>query len=396
MLTRPARRFALLLLALPLAVVTNSCGSADPPAESFAAPGAACKASLAAQCGGECSDDAQCGAGLYCNLGGHCSADCGAGVVCPAGTTCDAHGQCAADPNAFDAGGGGEGGACPRLQVEFAKVVPTVVVLVDQSGSMTEDFGGDTRWNVARKALVDPTNGVIKLLENDVRFGLALYTSKDGSAGGTCPLLRKVNVATGNFAAIKQMYDAAKPEGETPTGESVEAIANELSDPKIPGPKFIVLATDGEPDTCAVPNPQTGQKPAVDATKAAFAKGIKTYYVSVGNDVTGAHAQEMANAGQGIANAKYYRANDAATLRKAFDEIIYGVRSCTFKVAGRITDPKKGQVSLDGTPLVYADANGWSVSADGTTVELMGDACTKIKTGDHKLDALFECGAVIK
>ena len=40
-----------------------------------------------------------------------------------------------------------------------------------------------------------------------------------------------------------------------------------LNDPA-PGDKVIVLATDGEPDTCAEPNPQNGQGVAVAAAAA--------------------------------------------------------------------------------------------------------------------------------
>lgn len=397
------RAVSILFVGSGLAFAAASCGSSS-DGETFSGPGAACHTILAGKCGNACSSDGDCGDGLYCSLGGTCSADCGEGQPCPSGSTCDgARGICNADGSALD----GDvpdapfSDACPNITVTFEKTVPTVLLLVDQSGSMTEKFGSDTRWNAARKALIDPTTGVVKLLEKEVRFGLALFTSKNGFSGGTCPMLTTVPIALGNYSAIASVYGKSDPIGDTPTGESIDAVVKTLSDPSIPGPKYIVLATDGEPDTCAVPNPQNGQKEAVAAAQNAYAKGIKTFYISVGSEVSAGHAQDMANAGQGLAiggtdKAKYWSAMDPASIKDAFDTIIYGVRSCTFKLNAKVTDPTKGEVTLDGSKLTYGDANGWKLDADGVTVTLLGTSCDKIKSGDHSISAEFACTAVIK
>jgi hypothetical protein len=392
------RRTLLALVALAL-----GCSSSPQDTEALAGPGAACRTVLGDRCGGACTADEDCGSGAYCNLSGTCSADCTSEMRCPGGAMCDpARGQCVADPAALEAGlADGDPGTCPNVTVAFEKRVPTVVLLVDQSGSMTDNFGGDTRWNVARDALVNGTNGIVKILEKEVRFGLALYTSKDGFAGGTCPLLTEVDVSLSNYANIRNRLMAASPIDETPTGESITAVAKKLADPAIPGPKYIVLATDGEPDTCAEPNPQNGQKVAIDAAKAAYAMGIQTFYISVGSEVSASHAQQMANAGQGLdplgtKKAKYYVASDAASMKAAFDAIIYGVRSCTFKLNAKVVDSTKGNVTLDGSKLTYNDGNGWKLSPDGTEVELVGSACETIKSGDHSISAQFACGAVVR
>ncbi len=379
-----------LLSSLAIVAATSfavvACSSSSPgEAEPFVGAGAACRTVLAGQCGQDCGSDDACPAGQYCTLGSKCSADCAPGQGCGAGETCDARGRCVADPLWAEAGVGDvtASDACPNVTVTFEKTIPTVVLLVDQSGSMEEDFGGDSRWDVARRALVG-SDGIVKVLEKEVRFGLALYTSKNGSAGGKCPLLTEVNVAMSNYAAIKAVYDDAEPVSETPTGESIAAVANKLADPKIPGPKYLVLATDGEPDTCAEPNPQNGQEESIAAAQAAYAKGIQTFVVSVGEGTVSAkHLQELANAGQGLApagatKAKYYVGADAKSLKAAFDAIVSGVRSCTFKLNAKVTDPEAGTVTLDGSKLAYGDPNGWKLSSDGTQVELVGSACTTI------------------
>src|SRR5258707_665443 len=81
-------------------------------------------------------------------------------------------------------------------------------------------------------------------------------------------------------------------------GEVPLEAARVLSDFDAPGAKIIVLATDGEPDTCEEPNPQNGGPAAIAAASTAFSAGIHTYVLSVGGDVRS--AQQMANAGAGL------------------------------------------------------------------------------------------------
>ena len=388
-------------IAFAFFVTVLGC-SASTPSDELLGPGTACR-TVVEGCGATCNTDEECGAGKYCNLGNTCSADCAAGHGCPSGAMCDAaRGKCVEDPSALDGGTPGEGGtSCPNVTVTFEKRVPTVVLVVDQSGSMNDKFGGGTRWTVARDALVNNTNGVVKILEKEVRFGLAMYTSKDGFAGGACPLLAEVDIALSNYPAIRDKLMSSSPIGDTPTGESVAAVVKKLENPAIPGPKYIVLATDGEPDTCAVPNPSNGQPEAIAAAQSSFTKGIPLFYISVGTDVSATHAQAMANAGQGLdpkgtKKAKYYVASDAASMKAAFDAIIYGVRSCTFKLNAKVLDASKGVVTVDGVKVPYSTPDGWTLSGDGTEVTLNGATCEKVKSGDHSISAQFACGAAVR
>lgn len=286
--------------------------------------------------------------------------------------------------------------SCPNVEVSFTSVVPTVVLLLDQSGSMTEKFGKTTRWQAMRTALMDPTRGVVKALDGKVRFGMALYTSKNGFAGGACPLLTEVEVGLGTYASLAAKLAAAEPVNDTPTGESLAKVATSLAALDVPGPKYILLATDGEPDTCAEPNPQNGQAVAVAAAKAAKEKGVGTFVVSVGSEVSDKHLQDMANAGAGVSSgATFYKANDPAALEAALATITAGVRSCTFTLDAKVTDATRGVVTLDGESLAMNGADGWKLVSP-TQIELQGAACTKVKTGDHKVKATFACGDVIK
>jgi hypothetical protein len=274
---------------------------------------------------------------------------------------------------------------------------------------------GVTRWQAVLNALIDPTNGVVYKVQSKVKFAVTMYTSHNGTAGGTCPILTPPDLAKqppalNNADAIAKLLKASKPDTDTPTGDSINALIPKL-EAYLPlegsgGPVAILLATDGEPDSCAIPNPDSN-KPAeqaqtnalaVDAATAAWGKGIGTIILSVGNQVGAAHLQAMANAGAGVTSgAKYYVANDPAALADSFDQIIRGVRNCLFKLSGTVADGKdsEGEVKLNGTTLKYNDPNGWKLK-DSSTLELLGDACNTFKTSDPvSLEASFPCGSVI-
>lgn len=310
----------------------------------------------------------------------------------------------------FDVGADGSGpptgmppeitdGGCAEVEVVVEPQIPTLVLLVDQSGSMTSDFSGQPRWDAMYETLMDPTDGVVASLESQVRFGLTLYTSEDGFDGGECPLLTTVAPALDNYGPIDAEFAPAQPVDETPTGESLAAVAQQLAAFEAEGPKGIVLATDGEPDTCAQPNPQEGQPEALDAAALAFELGITTHIISVGDDVGADHLQQMANVGVGkppddADPAPYYQALDAQELVAAFEEIIGSFVSCTLTIDGEVDLEQacEGAVLLDGMEL---ECGTDYELPDASTLEILGDACATLQDGgDHTVTASWPCGAV--
>ncbi len=290
-------------------------------------------------------------------------------------------------------------GECAEVHVTVTQVVPTMILLIDQSSSMTEDFGGTERWTAVYETLMDPDDGVVARLDERIRFGLALYSSENGSQGGVCPLLTEVAPTLGGFAEIDAVFGQAHPIDDTPTGESLAAVADQLAAFAEPGPKAIVLATDGEPDTCAQPDPQEGQALSIAAAESAYAAGIATHVISVGAEVSQAHLQALANVGAGRAAdttepAPYYQALAPDELVAAFDAIVGDFVSCTFALEGEVEPAEAcdGTVSIDGEPLDCGDE--WRL-IDASTIELLGDACERLKDGaSHSVAATFPCGAV--
>lgn len=393
-------------VALALSLGVASCGKAD---GSLVKP---CDSGL--KCGGACDAKTACDTGLYCGSDAKCTADCLSGDDrCGEGRHCNgSSGHCVDGPELSVGGpddpgpgsGGGNGMTCASTDVDLTNQLPTVLLLVDQSASMDEKFGMSDRWQTLRTALMDPGAGIVNSLQARVRFGLSLFSGRNGMT--PCPALTNVAPALDNFVAINAAYPAPTESiiDDTPTGESITAAAKTLQAVTDPGPKVIVLATDGEPDTCAVPDPQTpeAKEAAIKAAQDAFATGVFTFYISVGNEVSEQHATEMANVGQGYPRndkmKRFYRANDQMELAQAFATIVEGVRTCSFQLDGTVKDggEAQGSVKIDGIDQKLNDPDGWKLSSP-TTVQLLGKACETVKDTkmSHNVSAKFECGAIV-
>jgi hypothetical protein len=284
---------------------------------------------------------------------------------------------------------------CAEVNVTFAQQLPTVVLLIDQSGSMDQQFDGMQRLDAVYEALMNLETGVVNALADDVRFGLSLYTSYNG--GPTCPVLTEVEPEVGNHAAIDAVLADAEPEDDTPTGEAILATAETLAAMDAPGDKLILLATDGEPDTCEVPDPQHGQEEAVLSAEAAHAMGVDVVVLAVGNELSMAHQQEMADAGAGVEGAPVYRPATRAELVDDFETIIHGVRSCVLDLNGEVDEQyaHEGTVTLNGIELPYGDPDGWKLTSP-SQIELVGAACQELMEGDDTVEGSFPCHAFLQ
>lgn len=381
--------------ALLLALLAGCSCDDEPKQPEPCAVDSECASGLcvdASVCAERCTS-ASCGEGSYCSESGDCARDCGADAGACENGTCTADGRCLASTEDVD---------CPNIEVSAEPVIPTVVLLVDQSGSMTEEIGNNvTRWEAVYQALVNPTDGVIKELEAQVRFGMTLYSWRSNAMPAVgCPELQEVAPALNNYAALEQLLDDNSPLDDTPTAEAVMAVT--ASFPESDGPRVLLLATDGDPDSCMNPdsNGQQGPRTASEqAVQAAFTAGIETYVLSVGDDTTATHLDRLARAGRGqnldTGTAEPFVATSQSALTSAFEEIIGGVRTCEFTLDGIVQAgyEDEGAVVLGGTPLAYgAD---YSLT-NGNLITLLGEACdTFLETDSISLSATFPCGAVV-
>ncbi len=400
------------LVTLALLGLLLHCGS-DDEGSTFPSP---CDTVYKGKCGQPCTDDNACPTGLHCTPDQKCTAQCTpSGRECD-GAPCSARGRCGGDDGGLFGDGGSEG-SCPDTAVTLSKVTPTVLLLVDQSSSMQDNEfppgSGETRWDVLRSALLDVDGGVVKTLENEVSFGLSLYTWTAGDLA--CPRLTNVGWAIGNYDEINAVYGPAVAVDNTPTAESIMGVVgfddagtpvgDGFAQAATPGPKIVLLATDGDPDTCECPDCNGEQGPrdfTVWAAERAHAAGVETYVISIGDELNETHQQQVANVGLGYdpnagAVAPLYRPNDRAQLVGALRKIILGVRDCKFSLSGSVVagTEDQGIVTLDGAPLPFNDPNGWRLSSP-SEIEVLGDACTTLSTSPTaEVTARFPCGAIV-
>lgn len=290
---------------------------------------------------------------------------------------------------------------CGYLDEGLESVTPTVQLVVDRSWSMGADMGGMSRWDAVRTALLDEDRGAVVRHNADVRFGATFYTSH--ADAGVCPLLEEIEPARFNRAEIAHAFADYGPLGHTPTGESLRLASERLHAFPEEGPKAMVLATDGLPDTCATPHPNNtpgAYQAVLEAAEAAYAKGIATIVLSVGPEVATSHLQDVANAGGGVgaddAAAPFYVALDPESLSQAFADIIDGVRSCTYSVE-TLSDVTRGEEGLRLTDgfilldnLLLEQDVDWRIRG-ADTVEFLGRACQLLKGGPHELYGKFYC-----
>lgn len=347
------------------------------------------------------------------------------------------------------------GEVCNSKGIEFENVVPSVLLLVDRSTSMFKNniqtgdvmrpstcfdggspaFGADEdRWSAMRKAVA-----ALEPLAEEVMFGMSTYTSFNDSPA-TCPDMPQLTTLLPGQAAFADILAELPPnveacpakKSETPTWEAIETGAAALAAVEIEGPKYLVVITDGEPDSCLLFDPQCGQDAAIGAAQDAFAAGITTFVIGLGDDVGEKFLNDLAHAGQGLevqapngngvdclrqivqANDPtvnfdfnnyresamatygadgltydeqlYFAPTNLALLQEQLTKLIAGVRTCDYEMdtAVVVAQANKGAVRVnlpDGThqDLVYGDPNGWALSADNDyTVTIQGNACDKI------------------
>jgi hypothetical protein len=304
-------------------------------------------------------------------------------------------------------------------------------------------------WDPLFNALMDPTTGVVKGLQNQVRFGFTSYNSITQPMLDTeCPKLKRVDFGLNNYDAIKTSYTnvGVTPIGnfkwETPTGESIVKVTETLKAyaPTPPGPKYILLVTDGNPDTCANRDPQCGEDASIKAVQDAYAAGIGTFVIGIGDILVNNagcvgrcgkdHLQDIANAGVGLpvaanstenayqactgspANVKgkyasgdggevpgsapFYTPTGQAELTAALTALLNSVASCTFEMNAKVTgDPSLGTVKVGGTMLTYADPNGWKLEDNHYSVTLQGTACSQFRAGGNDLSITFPCDVAV-
>lgn len=320
---------------------------------------------------------------------------------------------------------------CAGANVQASRIKPTVLFVVDRSGSTSDPYPGSTsRWQAIYDALMDSKAGVVTRLQSVARFGMVLFdgpleaaasdvvngvfclipgmpcqTPDAGQPAATtsCPRLVIVNPALDNYTAIQTAYQPAGPAGGlTPTARSLEAAYKLIREPdqrldqRAQGPAFVVLCTDGKPNGCIDSVGIPDEQGPIDQLTAAAKNGIKTYVVGVAADAEAqTYLDKLATFGDTGAPAFSPASKD--DLVAALSQIVGGAVGCNVRLNGSVVPGQEcsGTVNLNSQPLGCNDANGWKLTNE-SEIELQGSACQKFMNDPAAMiSATFPCNAFV-
>jgi hypothetical protein len=290
---------------------------------------------------------------------------------------------------------------CGNSATTMTQVPADLLLVLDRSGSMTNSISDDTicdpgsgcsqRW----ATMVAAMRAVLASSPASIQWGLKLFSSPgittgSGSTPAGCVVSPGVEVplGTGNADTLVADIATTEPNFNTPTRAAIETALAYLKTANDGRSKYILLATDGEPN-CAAAGPYA-TSPDLEATLATIAQakaaGILVYVIGVG--ISSANLDEMARQG---GTGSFYPARSPQSLTAALNSIVGIVASCVYTMSAVPPDPGNLGVYLDKQLVARSDADGWSLGGPDSVV-FHGRACEGIKAGTYRsVQVLFGC-----
>jgi hypothetical protein len=340
------------------------------------------------------------GGGLGGSSGGAGKGGGGSGATGTGGST-GAGGSSSMGPNPGDKN-------CGLQTFKLEKRPAELMLVLDRSGSMNMPAGAgsmNSKWTDVTAAL-DET---IMKTETTVQWGLKAFPSGDVM----CNVSDGVEVPSApmNHGPVWGQIMANAPAagngagGGTPTTLALQKAVAYLDGHTSQNPRYLVLATDGEPN-CGAGGQRRGNQgsdapAAIMAVAAAQKAGYKTFVIGIATsgeaDVT---LSQMATAGgePRMATPPYYPVANRQDLINALGVITGLVTDCVFHLGQPPPSPDDVAVNV-GTTRVSRDAahaNGWDYGAGNRTIQFYGAACEQVKKAQgQNVQIIFGCPGVI-
>jgi len=297
-----------------------------------------------------------------------------------------------------------------------------VLIVWDRSASMDDQWNGMVKWQAAGQALL----GALMPLADQLTIGSVLFPSPDPSAQGLDCTVNPVSspdqinfmpgaaalkalMANGPGGCPTPIYGALSPNncsgamylGATPTTEAVQQANNTLINATLNGTTVAIIVTDGEPNCNWDQNMTT-------TTIANWLSQwqIKTYVVGLPGSGMGNGPAVLNALAQAGGTMQYITPTDSMVLQQKLKDIVSqvvsaGFDSCSIDLMPPTSSPDKLQLVVEETsmpgmqedvPHDLGSSGGWTITPDGTHVELVGGLCNSAKTGRFaKLTFEFGC-----
>ena len=319
----------------------------------------------------------------------------------------------------FHVGIGGNGGSnggttsigtgCAQQQVPISALPPDILIVQDRSGSMSDNSNDKTctggcgtasKWYQVTTAI----ETVVKATSASVNWGLFYFNNGATECGvNTTPA---VPVSSTSANQIVASLGANTPSGATPTTATIQNAVTYMKTLTDANPKYLLLATDGEPNCLGGNSKNTDDTGAINAIANAKTAGFPTFVVGIGNVSTSTTTlNSMAVAGgypQTGAATQYYAVVDTASLETALTQIVGMVASCTISLAntpsGQWTIAIFAKENGTAVQIQSSTTNGWTYTdSTKSSITLVGTACDDLKNGTYtNLQFVYTCeGGVI-
>jgi len=321
-------------------------------------------------------------------------------------TTAGAGNRLAVDgTNGTDAGEV-KNGTCATQSFVLSSKPAQILLLLDRSASMLDPpagASGSSKWEL----VVPAVNEVVTATDASVSWGLKLFPEGEGSECTAASVTNAVPapIAPMNAKVVTGLVAATSAKGNgTPTGDAIKAAVSYLQSVTDSNPKYILLATDGEPSCAGTSQDSSGARPyAVQAVTDAAAAGFKTFVVGVATTKSNATqalndmavAGQMARADSNPLATKYYLASTQAELVQSLKVITGQASSCVFNLQERPPEPDNIAVKVNAmrVPRDTTRMTGWDYT-DGSAlvVEVFGSWCQQIKnSNENTVNFLLGC-----
>jgi hypothetical protein len=311
-----------------------------------------------------------------------------------------------------DSRGPTEDANCQNQPFTIVAPPPDLLIVLDRSGSMNESPDGYdcrfdptcvSKWTQVTAAI----NQVVARTEKSIRWGLKFF-GNDAVCGITPGAA--VDPALKNAAAIAAAIadPTNQPASRTPTraaelsaGQYLQTLAATDSTSK-----FVLLATDGEPN-CVEGSDDT----TIDDTAAAIGSvgtvkgmGFPTFVIGIATEGGTADTtlNSMATTGGYPltgGTTQYYSVmttDDLVTALNRIQTIAMGM--CTFPLGtpDPHSDPTKVTVTVDGVVSPKDDPNGWHYEPGMSSITFSGTTCDYLMKGTLKtVQVLYGCKLTI-
>lgn len=304
----------------------------------------------------------------------------------------------------LEVGTGGEDGGVgdPNICESYAAVseakTPAVLLLLDQSGSMT-----GSRWTHAKDAITAAATS----LEAFAHVGFVGFPihplTNDTEYANTCGAEMKVAPGPSSAASIiASLHPTAPSIGHTPVRAALSLAQSELSQDKYATmPKYVVLITDGAPN-CASSSPGSFWKreDPSDTVTEMSTEGITTYVVGYQlskSESDGIVPWDVANNMAVAGGTESFRdVADGVALTAELADIRAQVVPCSFELDAA---PRGGEtyvrVTIDEQD--FELATDWSLQEEQTVaLDEEGAACQLLRDGaEHSVNIQVECEPVV-